>query len=318
MPSEPQVEDMLFSELVKEYMDFSEIRRKQSTCGTKEHIIIHKILPYFKDKKVFSITVKDIETWQNTLLTAKTNKGTKLSDTYIRTIRSQLTAIMNYAVRMYGLPFNPLYRAEMIGKKDAEDRPFWTLEQYKLFREVAAEKPSYYYAFEVLYWTGMRMGELLALKYNDLDLVNLTITIDETYNRIRGKDVITSPKTASSKRIVHIPEVLAYELSEYITGIYGLDNDTRLFQVTKSGLHRELDRVIEICGLPDMPVHGFRHSFASLLQSEEVKAPEIVVSTFLGHSKQKTMTAKYSHVYQKDLVSVADRLNEIMEEMENV
>ena len=147
---------------------------------------------------------------------------------------------------------------------------------------------------------------------------NLTIRIDETYTKFKGKNLMTTPKTKSSKRTIHIPQTLADELKEYMDSIYGLEQDDRIFFVTKSGLHREIDRGVDACSIPDICVHGLRHSFSSMAQSEEVKAAEIVVSTILGHSKKKTMTAKYSHAYEKDLIAVAERLNKLMEDIENV
>lgn len=222
------------------------------------------------------------------MLQGTTKSGKQYSQTYIRTIRSQFTAIMNYAVRLHGLPFNPL------------------------------DKPEYYYAFEVLYWTGMRMGEMLALRLGDIDFDNLTIKVDETYTRLKKKDLITSPKTKDSKRIIHIPKTLADELREYVGGIYGLEKESRIFNVSKYGLHREIDRAVKSCGLPDICVHGLRHSCASFLQSEELKIPEVVVSAILGHSNTKSMTGRYSHAYEKDLIAVAERLNKIMEDVDNV
>lgn len=311
-------EEMLFSELVDEYMKRSELRRKETTCGTKENIIKNRILPFFSDKKVFDITVKDIENWQDKLLQGTTKSGKQYSQTYIRTIRSQFTAIMNYAVRLHGLPFNPLDKAEMVGCKEAEPRAYWTLDEFIQFRNVVADKPEYYYAFEVLYWTGMRMGEMLALRLGDIDFDNLTIKVDETYTRLKKKDLITSPKTKDSKRIIHIPKTLADELREYVGGIYGLEKESRIFNVSKYGLHREIDRAVKSCGLPDICVHGLRHSCASFLQSEELKIPEVVVSAILGHSNTKSMTGRYSHAYEKDLIAVAERLNKIMEDIDNV
>ena len=193
------------------------------------------------------------------MLQGTTKSGKQYSQTYIRTIRSQFTAIMNYAVRLHGLPFNPLDKAE------------------------------YYYAFEVLYWTGMRMGEMLALRLGDIDFDNLTIKVDETYTRLKKKDLITSPKTKDSKRIIHIPKNLADELREYVGGIYGLEKESRIFNVSKYGLHREIDRAVKSCGLPDICVHGLRHSCASFLQSEELKIPEVVVSAILGHSNTRCL-----------------------------
>lgn len=312
------IEDLLFSELVENYMKRSEIRKKETTCGTKESIINSKILPYFKDELVMDITAEDIEDWQDIMMQATTQQGNPYSASYLRTIRSQFTAIMNHAVNKLGLPFNPLDRADMMGDKDGKDRAYWTLDHYKDFRNLVAEKPRYFYPFEVLFWTGMRMGEMLALKPNDFDFENLTIKVDETYTKFKGKDLITAPKTKSSVRTIHIPQTLADELQEYMGSIYGLEDDDRIFLITKSGLHREIDKGVAECSIPDICVHGLRHSCASMLQSEMVNAPEIVVSQILGHSKNKTMTGRYSHAYEKDLIAVAGRINELMEEIENV
>lgn len=313
-PQNQAIEDMLFDKLVEMYMKRSEIRRKETTYETKESIITSKILPYFKDKKVFNITVEDVENWQDIILKLSSKTGKPYSQTYIRTIRSQFTAIMNYAVRL-GLPFNPLDRSEMIGSKDSSERMFWTLDQYKQFRNVIAEKPEYFYAFEVLFWCGLRMGEMLALKLNDIDFENQTLKVDETYSVVKGKTLLTSPKTKESNRIIHIPKTLADELKEYVDAIYGLEDDDRIFHITKSGLHKELDRGVKLCKIPDVCVHSLRHSCSSFLQSEIIKAPEVIVSSILGHSKKKTMTGRYSHAYEDDLIEIAKRINDVMEEL---
>ena len=72
-------------------------------------------------------------------------------------------------------------------------------------------------AFLLLYWTGMRIGELLALTYNDIDLEKRTISINKSYQRLDGRDIITPPKTPKSKRIVTIPPFLAEELRDYMS-----------------------------------------------------------------------------------------------------
>lgn len=312
------INNLLFSELVEIYMKRSEKRKKETTCGTKESIINSKILPHFKDELVIDITVDDIENWQDFILDCTTKQGEPYSPSYIRTIRSQFSAIMNYAVEKLGLPFNPLDRADMIGDKDGKDRAYWTLEQYSKFRNIIAEKPKYFYPFEVLFWTGMRMGEMLALKPNDINFKELTVRVDETYTRFKGRDLITAPKTKSSIRTIHIPQTLADELQEYMNSIYGLKDNDRIFLVTKSGLHREIDKFIESYHIPDICIHGLRHSCASMLLSNLVNAPEIVVSKILGHSSNKTMTGRYSHAYENDLITVAERINKIMEDIDNV
>lgn len=312
-------EDMLFSELVEKYMERSELRRKETTCYTKDNIINTWILPYFKNRKVFEITVEDIENWQDMILKANSRKGTPLAPTYIATIRSQFTAIMNHAVMIHDLPYNPLYKAEMIGDKDAEEQPFWELEEYLAFREYIAEKPKYFYAFEVLFWTGMRMGEMFALKLSDIDFKNLTIRVDETYSKLKGKEVVTDPKNKPSFRTILIPEILGYELSEYVSSLCDVDSDTRIFaDISKTSLHRVLDNGIAVKGITDITIHGLRHSHISLCGSELVKAREVVIAERVGHSRKKSMTRKYTHVYPSDRKALVEKLNEIMEEAENV
>ena len=309
-------ENMTMAELISEYMAYSSARRRITTCGTKENIIEKKILPYFKDKRVFKITPWEIEKWQNELLKSTTSTGKEYSATYIRSIRSQLTAIFNYAVRLHNLPNNPMDKVEMIGKKKADERPFWTAEQYKLFRDQIADKPTYYYAFEVLFWCGLRMGELLALTPADIDLKNHTLKVNKSYQRIKGEDIITLPKTESGKRTVHLPKYLANELKEYLGSIYDTANNQRIFPLSKSGLHHVLVNGCEGCGLDKIPVHSLRHSHVSMLANMNV--PYVVMAERVGHSKSNSITHHYSHSYESSGKEVAEMLNKIMEEMSDV
>ena len=309
-------ENLTMGELISEYMEYSSARRRVTTCGTKGHIVDKKILPYFKDKRVFKVTPWEIEKWQNELLKSTTSTGEKYSDTYIRTIRSQLTAIFNYAVRLHNLPSNPMDKVEMIGKKRSnKERPYWTAEQYKLFRDQIADKPMYYYAFEVLFWCGLRLGEMLAITPNSLDFENQTLKVHKSLQRIGGEDVYTPPKTDSSYRTVHLPKYLADELKEYIDSLYKVGNNERIFPLSKSGLHHVLETGCKECGLDKIPVHSLRHSHISMLSNMNV--PYISIQERVGHSK-RSITDIYSHVYESSGKEVAEMLNKIMEEMSDV
>ena len=309
-------ENLTMGELISEYMEYSSARRRVTTCGTKGHIVDKKILPYFKDKRVFKVTPWEIEKWQNELLKSTTSTGEKYSDTYIRTIRSQLTAIFNYAVRLHNLPSNPMDKVEMIGKKRSnKERPFWTAEQYKLFRDQIADKPMYYYAFEVLFWCGLRLGEMLAITPKALDLENQTLKVHKSLQRIGGEDVYTPPKTDSSYRTVHLPKYLADELKEYIESLYKVGENDRIFPLTKSGLHHVLETGCKECGLDKIPIHSLRHSHISMLSNMNV--PYNSIQERVGHSK-RSITDIYSHVYESSGKEVAEMINKIMEEMADV
>lgn len=201
-----------------------------------------KIFPYFRTRKVEEIEPKDIIAWQNELLAYRDAPGKPYAPTYLKTIHSQLSAIFNHAVRFYHLTSNPAQKAGSMGSEEHKKMLFWTQEEYLKFADVMMDKPQSYYAFEVLYWCGIRMGELLVLTPEDFDFTKCTLTSNKSYQRLKGQDVITSPKTPKSNRTIKMPNFLCDKIKEYIGMIYGISPKDRLFQITKSYLHHEMDR----------------------------------------------------------------------------
>ena len=128
-----------------------------------------------------------------------------------------------------------------MGKAKSKEMLFWTKEEYLKFAEMIKDKPISYYAFEMLYWTGIREGELLALERGDVNLETRKLTINKSYQRLEGEDYITTPKTEKSNRVIELPEFLCEELEDYFGMLYKCDEKTRLFTISKSYLHREMD-----------------------------------------------------------------------------
>ena len=91
-----------------------------------------------------------------------------------------------------------------MGKSKADERPYWTLEEFQKFSDAIMDKQDSWIAFQILSWTGMRIGELLALQVKDIDFEQGTITVDESLTRLDGEDLITAPKTESSVRVILI------------------------------------------------------------------------------------------------------------------
>ena len=235
-------------------------RLRENTIRTKDYIVELKILPYFGSKKMVDITPEDVRRWQNSLMKQK------FSQTYLKTINNQLNAIFNYAVKYYDLPKNPCMVAGSIGKGKAEEMLFWTQEEFETFLEFVKDKPLSYYAFKLLFWTGMRIGELLALTVGDVDLDRKTITVNKSYQRIKGRDVITEPKTEKSKRVISIPDFLVEDMRKYTGMLYGLMRDDRLLSITKSYLEHEMIRGCKLSGVKKIRLHDLRHSHVSLSQ----------------------------------------------------
>ena len=198
--------DMTFASFFAIYEEDKKKRVKENTWESKSHVIRTKIIPYFGDRKIAEIEPKDIIAWQNEMLGYKGGNGEVYSPTYLKTIHAQLSAIFNHAVRFYHLPSNPAQRAGTMGSEEHKEMLFWTKEEYLKFADVMMDKPVSYYAFEMLYWCGIRLGELLAITPSDFDFDRHTVTINKSYQRLKGRDVITSPKTVKSNRTIKMPK----------------------------------------------------------------------------------------------------------------
>ena len=298
--------DMTFGSFFEVYEADKKQRVKESTWESKSHVIRTKILPYFENRKIAEIEAKDVIAWQNELMAYRDEKGKPYSADYLRTIHAQLTAIFNHAVNFYNLPYNPARRAGTIGSEAVKEMDFWTKEEYLKFSEAMMDKPRSYYAFEMLYWCGMRSGELLALTYNDIDLEKRTISVNKSYQRIEGRDIITPPKTPKSKRIITIPPFLTEELKKYTSHLYGIMADERMFRFTKSYMEHEIIRGIKASGVKRIRLHDIRHSHASLLV--EMGFTPLAIAERLGHEKIETTLNTYSHLYPNKQGELADKL----------
>ena len=220
--------DMYFEDFVDLYLNDIKSRIKYNTWLTKKHIVEKKILPYFSKKKLQEIKPSDIRQWQNTMMNYRNKQGEGYSQVYLKTIHNQLSAILNHAVNFYDLKSNAARKAGSMGKERTKEMLFWTKEEYMKFIEAVADKPISFYAFEILYWCGVRMGELLALTPADFDFQACTIRINKSYQRLEGKDIVTDPKTVKSNRMITMPEFLSEELEAYIGMLYGL-NENELY-----------------------------------------------------------------------------------------
>lgn len=301
--------DMTFEKFWELYRDDMSQRLRENSIRTKEYIVELKVLPYFGKKKVADITAADIRHWQNSMM----KQG--YSQTYLKTINNQLSAIFNYAVRFYDLPKNPCSQSGSMGKGKADEMQFWTKEEFDTFVECVKDKELSYYAFLTLYWTGIRLGELLALTLADLNIEEKTLSINKSYQRIEKRDVITEPKTKKGKRVITLPDFLVEELEEYVGKLYGMTEKDRLFMITKTYLEKEMIRGTKLSGVKRIRLHDLRHSHASLLISKLGAQPNLVAER-LGHEKIQTTLSIYSHLYPEQSRDLANQLNGLMEEDE--
>lgn len=253
-----------------------------------------------------NITAHQIITWQNELMKHANKSGEKYSPVYLRSIHSQLSAIFNHAVKYYGLRENPCKKAGCMGKKKNREMQFWTKEEYLKFAEVMMDKPLSFYAFEMLYWCGIREGELLALIPADFDFEKRTVSITKSYQRLNGQDLITTPKTEKSNRVIQMPQFLVDEIQDYLKQLYDIQSNNRMFTVTKSYLHHEMDRGAKEANIKRIRIHDLRHSHVSLLIDMGFSATAI--ADRVGH-ESIDITYNYAHLFPSKQLEMADKLN---------
>lgn len=298
--------DMTFEDFFKLYSEDMQLRLKRNTWLTKEHIVRTKILPYFKKLKMNEIYVSDIIKWQNELIAYRDENGVGYSMTYRKTMHNQLSCIFNHACKFYNLRNNSARQAGCMGREEAKEMLFWTTEEYKKFSEAIIDKPMSYYAFEMLYWTGMRLGECLALTKADFDFMKNTVHICKSYQRLEGQDVITTPKTAKSTRTIKLPRFLAEEMQVYFEMLYGYKDTDRIFQVTKSYLHHEMERGSKLAGVKKIRIHDLRHSHVSHLI--ELGFSAVAIADRVGH-ESIDITYQYAHLFPSTQIEMADKLD---------
>lgn len=291
------------------YFEDKKHELKERTINNKKYMMDRHIFPFFADKKMAEIAPSDIIRWQNHI------SGKGYSEAYMRMLQNQLTALFNHASKIYDLQVNPCKKVRRLGRNDSRSLNFWTYDEYRQFISHLSVTDKYYYIFELLYWTGMREGELLALASEDFDFSKKQIFINKTFYRKDRKDVITEPKTEQSVRTIDIPEFLCREIEEYLSRLYGLPGDERIFPVVAEAVQHKLKREVEKAGVKKIRVHDFRHSHVAYLIDQGVDP--LIIKERLGHKDIRITLNTYGHLYPSRQREVADLLDKAAKRKES-
>lgn len=294
--------DMTMGAFIEIYFRDKAGELKERSAKNKRYMIEAHVLPYFENKPMNSITPSDIIQWQNEI------RAKGFSQTYLRMIQNQITALFTHASNIYNLANNPCKRVKRMGKADADKLEFWTKEEYDRFISGIEVGSRYYVIFEILFWTGCREGEMLALTKSDIDFTENRISISKTYYRTERKDVITTPKTEQSVRVIDIPQFLTQEIRDYVDKLYELPDDERIFPIVAEAVQHKLKHNCEKTGVKKIRVHDIRHSHVAYLINQGVQP--LIIKERLGYRDIKITLNTYGHLYPNQQRQVADMLNQ--------
>lgn len=288
--------ELLFSAVVSHYLEnYSTGNKRRSAYCTKNIIDLH-ILPHFGKKLVKDITPKEVLDWQNGL------RRKKYSTNYIQKIHTILSSIFIHGIKFFDVPKNPCQVVGNIKHKEKKEMLFWTVDEFRQFLKVVDDFQDQV-LFNALFWTGMRKGELLALKWEDVDLQAGIIHITKTLsNDGRNGWELTSPKTKTSKRDVMMTSALKQMLTDLFqrnSHTVAFNKDYFIFGSYKPMSFTTMDRIYkkytDISSVKRIRIHDFRHSFASALI--ELGVDIMLLAQMLGHSSREQIFETYGHLY---------------------
>lgn len=314
-----------FDIVADDYFNDAKLRIRESTYLTYKSQYNNNIKEFFKDKFIDEITVVDIENWKNTL-----SKRTKIStcNQYYVVFKE----IFSFANRKYELNYNPVELSGRFKRKNDEvienknKLRYITYDEYNKFISVI-DNDLWHCFFTTLYFTGMRKGEILALRWNDVDFDRNILIIDKniSFNTETGKYKITSTKTSVNREIT-MSNILIQELAKYhqIVKQYSDYNDNWFvfgngdvlsdYQVKK---HK--DDYFKLANLEhrNITIHEFRHSHVSLCINEYLKSGQsdstkffIMMSQRMGHGL-RVMQEVYMHLFPSVQDKIVDLLNNL-------
>ena len=326
---ENQTGNISFMELYEEYARNQKHEVRETTYERTFRTIDTYILPTFKDTKLKKITLQSLQKWK-LYIEELHIQGKPLGIEYKRFIFSKFRALLNYAVKMEYIPSNPLsklgnFKDVTIVHKDVD---YYTSEEFLQFIKAAKDSAieaesktgnisewNYYVFFNIAFYTGMRKGEIHALRWSDIkdNTINITRSISQ---KVKGGDRETPPKNKSSVRSIQIPLPLQEILQEHYKRYRSVKEFTTSYHICggercirDSTIDNRNAKYSTLAGVKKIRIHDFRHSHASLLANSGINIQE--VARRLGHSNIEMTWNIYSHLYPKEEERALEVLNQI-------
>lgn len=310
LSNETPTKAITIGKLFDEYVASKKHEVRESTLDKSSRIINYHVLPYLRTVKLSDLNVKRLQQWKNAIgdLTLKTKTKNN--------IYSELRSLLNFAVKMEYISSNPLtkigsFKDILDFSKSQDTLHYYTSEQFKSFITYAKSQCNslndwgYYVFFNIAFYTGMRKGEINALKWSDID-GNILHVRRSVNQKKKGVSVVeTPPKNKTSYRDLQMPKQLIKILDEHKQRQKESKAFTEDFRIcggvkclSDTGISNFNDKCASAMNLPHIRIHDFRHTHATLLINEGINIQEI--ARRLGHSKVEQTWNTYAHLYPRE------------------
>ena len=315
---------MTVQQLFDKYAEAKQYEVRESTLDKARRNYAVYVQPTLANVRIDKLTVALLQDWKLSIEQRDLAVKTKKSAYNI------LRSILNYAVRLEYLPKNPLPKVgnfkDALGGKSEMD--IYTAQEFTQYistakRQAEAKQANnrelsewdYVVFFSIAFYTGLRKGEIHALKWNDIDGAYLSVKRSIT-QKLKGEDRETPPKNKSSIRTLQMPAPLIRILKEHRERQERLERFTEDYRICggvrclrDTTLQNRNKQYAELSGLKDIRIHDFRHSHVSVLANEKINIQEI--ARRLGHSRIEMTWNTYSHLYPREEERAVNVLNTI-------
>lgn len=301
---------MLFIDYTKEWLEEQEGKVKPLTHKIYSDLIKRHLIPQFGNIHLNRITENIMNQYISSLYKAgnlSTEKG--LSNNSIAQITSVLKSIFKFAKKKKLIKYDLANDLECKGS-DAVIETLTEEEQRRLEKYIIKKKDPRLYGVLIALYTGIRIGELLALKWENVDLKDKTLTIKETQcviNKLGHID--NTPKTDAGRRIVPFPLALLPYLKELkqISSEYVLTNRRNSF-IKIRAYQKSFTSILEKLKIKHKGFHSLRHTFAT--RAIESGADIKTLSEILGHSSPTITLRTYVHSSSKQKKRLSEKVGE--------
>lgn len=282
--------DLTVKKLFEEWMEAIKFRVKQSTLANYLRKAETHILPAFGDIQANELDVSHAQKF----IADKLNGG--MSSGYVADIFILLKSVMKFAVSRYNIR-NRIADVIMPKKKKADVLLLSKAQQSCLQKYLNANQNLTSFGVALSLFTGLRIGELCALKWSDIDLSKKTISVSKTIQRISVHGgtqlVITEPKSISSVREIPIPDCILHLLKKFCSKdeFYILSGAEK--PVEPRAMQYRFQSLLEKAKLPSIHFHALRHMFAT--NCVELGFDVKSLSEILGHSSVEITLNRYVH-----------------------